>query len=367
VPAARVPYAADVVDTGNGQIYRPKQQRDLVVIGASAGGVDALQALVRDLPAEFPAAILVVLHVASTGTSVLPQILSRQGPLPAVFARDRDELRRGQILVAPADHHMLVHDGRIRLTRGPRENGHRPAVDPLFRSAGRAAGERAIGVVLSGLLDDGASGLRFIKASGGAAVVQDPDDALFPSMPRAAMALAHVDRIVPAYSMGDVLCALIEESIEMGHDEEENNGEPAGVLLVDSGTEGADRVELEDPLETAALLHGPPTGLTCPECGGALWEQVDGPNLRFACHVGHAYSVASLVEEQGRSLETTLWSAVRALEERADMHRRLARRASGSRRELYETRAADAEAHALELRKLLAGSGRLAVPAPEPT
>jgi hypothetical protein len=245
-----------VVDTGNGQIYGPKQQRDLVVIGASAGGVDALQALVRNLPAEFPAAILVVLHVASTGTSVLPQILSRQGPLPAVFARDRDELRRGQIFVAPADHHMLIHDGRIRLTRGPRENGHRPAVDPLFRSAGRAAGRRTIAVVLSGLLDDGASGLRFIKASGGAAVVQDPEDALFPSMPKAAMALAHVDRIVPAYSMGDVLCALIEESIEVGHDEEESDSDPAGVPPVDSGTEGADRVELEDPVDTAAAHSG---------------------------------------------------------------------------------------------------------------
>lgn len=363
MPGARVPYAANVVNGGNGQIYRSKQQRDLVVIGASAGGVDALQTLVQDLPPEFPAAVLVVLHVASTGTSVLPQILARQGPLPATFARDRDELRRGQIFVAPADHHMLVHDGRVRLTRGPRENGHRPAIDPLFRSAGRAAGERTIAVVMSGLLDDGASGLRFIKASGGAAVVQDPDDALFPSMPKAAMALAHVDRIVPASSMASVLCALIEESIELGQEEV---SVPAGAVPADQDTEGADRVELEDPVDTAALLHGPPTGLTCPECGGALWEQIDGPNLRFACHVGHAYSVASLVEEQGRSLETTLWSAVRALEERADMHRRLARRAAGSRRELYETRAADAEAHALELRKLLAGSGRLAVPAPEP-
>jgi two-component system chemotaxis response regulator CheB len=126
-----------------------------------------------------------------------------------------------------------------------------------------------------------------------------------------------------------------------------------------------DRVELEDPTETAALVHGPPTGLTCPECGGALWQQHDGPRLRFLCHVGHAYSVESLFEEQGRALETTLWSAVRALEERADMHHRLARRAGGSRRELYEQRASDAETHANHLRQLLAETGRLAVPAPE--
>ena len=339
-----------MTDTGNGQLGAQTQQRDLVVIGASAGGVDALQELVRDLPAEFPAAVLVVLHVASTGTSVLPQILARQGPLPAAFATDREQLRRGQIYVAPADHHMLVHDGHIELTQGPRENGHRPAIDPLFRSAARVGGPRTIGVVLSGLLDDGASGLAFIKACGGGALVQDPDDALFPSMPKAAMALVHVDRTAPARGLAAALCTLVEERVE----------------LVDRlEPEGMDRVELEDPAETATLVHGPPSALTCPECGGALWEQQDGPSLRFACHVGHAYSVASLVEEQGRALETTLWSAVRALEERADMHRRLARRTPGSRRELYEQRASDSEDHARNLRRVLAEAGRLAVPAPE--
>jgi len=338
-----------------------KHQRDLIVVGASAGGVDALQELVRNLPAEFPAAILVVLHVASTGTSVLPQILARQGPLPAAFAQQGQELRRGEIYVAPADHHMLVHDGHIRLTQGPRENGHRPAVDPLFRSAVRFAGRRCIGVVMSGLLDDGASGLRFIKEHGGAAVVQDPEDALFPSMPAAAMAMVPVDRAVPAREMADALCELVGEPVEI----EDFARAEAGA----SGNRdpyGADRVELEDPAETAALVHGPPSALTCPECGGSLWEQLDGPTLRFVCHVGHAYSVGSLVEEQGRALETTLWSAVRALEERADMHRRLARRAAGSRRELYEQRAEDAGAHARALRQLLAEAGRLAVPAPAP-
>jgi two-component system chemotaxis response regulator CheB len=340
-----------VAATGNAELGAQTQQRDLIVIGASAGGVDALQELVRDLPPEFAAAVLVVLHVASTGTSVLPQILARQGPLPATFARDREALRRGQIYVAPADHHMLVHDGHIELTQGPRENGHRPAIDPLFRSAARVGGARTIGVVLSGLLDDGASGLAFIKACGGTALVQDPDDALFPSMPKAAMALVHdVDRTAPARGLAAALCALVEEPVE----------------LVDRlELERMDRVELEDPAETATLVHGPPTALTCPECGGALWEQQDGPSLRFACHVGHAYSVASLVEEQGRALETTLWSAVRALEERADMHRRLARRTTGSRRELYEQRASDSVAHARSLRQVLAEAGRLAVPAPE--
>jgi two-component system chemotaxis response regulator CheB len=182
-------------------------------------------------------------------------------------------------------------------------------------------------------------------------------------MPKAAMALAHVDRVVPASRMAAALCSLIEGPIE--------HVERRAALEISAGAAPADelgeldRVEIEDPAATRALVSGPPTALSCPECGGALWEQADGPNVRFACHVGHAYSIASLVEEQGRSLETTLWSSVRALEERADMHRRLARRATGSRRELYATRALDAEAHARELRKLLGAAGRLAVPAPE--
>lgn len=326
----------------------PVAQRDLVVIGASAGGVDALQELVRHVPPEFPAAILVVLHVPSTGTSVLPQILARHGSLPAMFARDGDEVVRGQIYVAPADHHLLIQDGRIHLSQGPRENGHRPAIDPLFRSAARAAGPRCIGVVMSGLLDDGATGLRFIKAHGGAAVVHDPGDAHFPSMPKAALALTKADRVVPAKAIGHALCELVDEKLTGG--------------AADPELDGEDRVEIA---ETARLLGGPPTALTCPECGGALWEQDNGATVRFACQVGHAYTLASLMEEQGRELETTLWSAVRSLEERADVHRRLARRAQGARTAIYVDRAADAEEHARSLRQILAVAGRLAAPATE--
>ncbi|HYZ30398.1 MAG TPA: chemotaxis protein CheB [Thermoleophilaceae bacterium] len=211
------------------------QQRDLVVIGASAGGVDALQQMVGHFPPEFPAAVLVVLHVSASGTSVLPQILARNGALPAAFAGDGDELLRGQIYVAPADHHMLVRGGRIRVTKGPRENGHRPAIDPLFRSAARRGDGRCIGVILSGLLDDGASGLRFIKTYGGAAVVQDPDDALFPSMPRAAMALTEVDRVAKASQLVRVLCELIGEAVETEPQTDDS------ALPADRALEGADR------------------------------------------------------------------------------------------------------------------------------
>ncbi|HEX6714152.1 MAG TPA: chemotaxis protein CheB [Thermoleophilaceae bacterium] len=333
------------------------QRRDVVVIGASAGGVDALQSVVSHLPPEFPAAVLVVLHVSSSGTSVLPQILARNGPLPAVFARDGDELQRGQIYVAPADHHMLVHDGRIRLSQGPRENGHRPAIDPLFRSVARSHDGRTIGVILSGLLDDGASGLRFVKQSGGSAVVQDPEDALFPSMPAAAMALTDVDRVAAASKIAEALCALIEERPD--------SAKHADHAPADRAMDNADRVELDDPADAAELLEGPPSGLTCPECGGALWEHEDGPNLRYTCHVGHAYSLASLQEEQGRTLEMTLWSAVRALEERADLHRRLARRSGAPRGDAYDARAREAETNARALRQVLGSAGRIAAPAPE--
>lgn len=345
------------MEAGNGHPAPSAHQHDLVVIGASAGGVDALQEVVSHLPPEFPAAVLVVLHVASSGTSVLPQILTRHGPLPAAFARDGDELKRGQIFVAPADHHMLVHDGHIRLSQGPRENGHRPAIDPLFRSAARAEGGRAIGVILSGLLDDGASGLRFLRQNGGSAVVQDPEDALFPNMPTAAMKLTDVDRVANARDIAQVLCDLIEQPAE-------HRPKP-DAMAQREGLEYLDRVEIEHPADTALLLDGPPTGLTCPECGGALWEHVNGNEVRFACHVGHAYSQASLQEEQGRALETTLWSAVRALEERADMHRRLARRSSGRRGEQYEDRAREAERHAHTLREMLGQAGRIAAPAPD--
>jgi two-component system chemotaxis response regulator CheB len=327
------------------------------VIGASAGGVDALNEVVAHFPPEFPAAVLVVLHVSSSGTSVLPQILTRRGPLPAAFARNGDELARGQIYVAPADHHMLVHDGRIQLSQGPRENGHRPAIDPLFRSAARAGDGRCIGVILSGLLDDGASGLRFIKEHGGTAVVQDPADALFPSMPTAALELTQADRIAAAADIADALCGLIETPVvDLGP--RATDTAPSDYRFGEP-----DRVELTDPADTAALLNGPPSSLTCPECGGTLWEQEDGNNVRFACHVGHAYSVASLAEEQGRSLETTLWSAVRALEERADLQRRLARKSPETREATYSERAREAAEHARALREMIGAAGRLAAAA----
>ncbi|WP_022928053.1 chemotaxis protein CheB [Patulibacter americanus] len=320
-------------------------QRDLVVVGASAGGVEALKTFVAGLPPELPAAVLVVLHVPATGRSVLADILDRAGPLPAAAATDGAPLRRGEILVAPSDAHLLVHDGHVRLSRGPRENGHRPAIDPLFRSAARAHGGRTIGVVLSGLLDDGAAGLRFVHDEGGATVVQDPEDALHPGMPSAALAAGPVDRTVPAAALADAVCALLDEPLERLRGD------------VAHGAAGAPDAVERDPVEDD-LTRGELSGLTCPDCGGAIWETGDDP-ARYVCHVGHAFSRDSMLQEQGRALEITLWSALRALEERADLLRRVARRTGGSAGSRLEERAAEADDHARALRRTLLRAGAM--------
>ena len=312
-------------------------QRDVVVIGASAGGVEALARLIASLPADFPAAVLVVLHVLPGGRSVLGEILARAGRLPAATAVDGTRIELGRIYVARPDHHLLLEGDTLRLGRGPRENGHRPAIDLLFRSAAEARGPRLLGVVLTGLLDDGAAGLRVIKERGGAAVVQSPDDALYPAMPRSAIAATDVDAVVPVDQMAEAIGRLL-----VGADTEfDAEGEPD--ILGGATT-------------LAAEVHGTLTGLTCPECGGALRETRDGTLQRFNCSVGHSYSVESMLSEQGRALESTLSGALRALEERAALLRRLARRSSGITRRRFEQRSRQTEEHANRLRDtLLAG------------
>src|SRR5436305_9170801 len=249
-------------------------QRDIVVMGASAGGVETLATLVGGLPAEFPAAIFVVLHLLPTARSVLPEILDRVGPLSAAAAANGEEIDRGRVYVAPPDRHMLLTPGGVKLTNGPRENGHRPALDPLFRSAARTFGERGIAVVLSGSLDDGTAGLRLVKRSGGATVAQDPDDALYRGMPESAVANGAADYVVPLAGMPDVLGGLVDAPIEIA---ERPTAEPDADDPV--------ALELSDGDPTAGDL----SGLTCPECGGALWEHLDHDGyVRFKCHVGHA-------------------------------------------------------------------------------
>jgi two-component system chemotaxis response regulator CheB len=318
--------------------------RDVVAIGASAGGVEALRVLVSGLPADYPGAILVVLHVPRDAPSALPAILDRSGPLSAATAVDGEPLRPGHIYVAANDHHLIVLDGHIRLTRGPAENGHRPAIDPLFRSVARAFGRRAVGVVLSGSRDDGAAGLATIVARGGAALIQDPADALYPWMPRAALDAVPTEHVAPAAKLG----ALIAEVTAMDLPPSSLPA-PADDLL-----EAEVRISELGPL-TSDELPVAPSGYGCPSCGGALFQYATEPHPRFRCRVGHAWSAESLLDEQAIALEGALWMALRALEEKSALSRRMgegknAGSVSGARfREVAE----EAEAAGATIRRLI--------------
>jgi two-component system chemotaxis response regulator CheB len=322
----------------------PVLQRDLIVVGASAGGVQTLQQLVAELPAELPASILVVLHLASSSASVLHQILSRAGELPVTQAVDGEPLERGHVYVAPPDRHLLVRGPNVHLSDGPRENGHRPAVNPLFRSAARAFGPRVVGVVLTGTLDDGTDGLRLIKQRGGAAVVQSPDDAEFSEMPESAIELAGPDHVVSIARMGQVLCNLVDEPLEPHLAED----------VPDLHEQVDDQVEAGDE----ARDEGRALRLTCPDCGKRLIEhEEDGGVVRFACPAGHAYLPESLVEQQGDALESALWQALRTMEERADLLMRMARQAErrgmGETRSRLEQQAGTVTRHAVEIRNTI--------------
>jgi two-component system, chemotaxis family, protein-glutamate methylesterase/glutaminase len=288
--------------------------RDLVVIGASAGGIEALRQLVGKLPADLPAAVLVVVHIPPTAESVLPRILSRSGPVPAKRAVHGEKYERGRIYVAPPDHHVMPFGDRLRLARGPRVNGHRPAIDPLFRAAARQVGPRAVGVILSGTLDDGTAGMMAIKQHGGVAVVQSPSDALYAAMPKNVLQRVDVDHTVHAAAIGELLGNLTREEIEIDTDRKRGNG---GMTT--------DALELEEPNEEET--RGPPSVFTCPDCHGALWELSDGNTLRYRCHVGHAFGPETLFASQSEALEDAVWAAYRALRESAMLAKRLGARA----------------------------------------
>lgn len=310
------------------------ERRDIVVIGASAGGLKPLEGILAGLPEDFPGAVFVVLHIGAT--SHLAEVLGRASRLKVVPAESGAPIVFGQVHVAVPGRHMLLHDSHLLLRRGPRENLARPAIDPLFRSAVCTFGARTIGVILSGALNDGSAGLRAVKLCGGIAIVQHPSDARVPDMPRSAVRHVEVDRLLPAREIAPLLARLVRE--------------PAGATPP---------IPMEIRLETAIAAQelsgmraedelGVPSRFTCPECHGALWEIDDGTLLRYRCHVGHAFTAEVMLDAQGAQVEEMLWSLIRAHQERAELVRRMAER---QRREHHDAVAQQMERRALDYEK----------------
>ncbi|OBH00418.1 MULTISPECIES: chemotaxis protein CheB [unclassified Mycobacterium] len=321
--------------------------RGVVAIGASAGGVDALSRLAAGLSVDVPYAYLVVLHVPAGAPSVLARIINRSGPLPAVAAEDGDSLEPGRIYVSRPDRHLLVADHHIVLSEGPTENGHRPAINALFRSVALAFGPRAIGVLLSGVLDDGVQGLAAIRSRGGTTIGQSPQDALFPALPANAQHAGVVDRQAAAADIGAILKELSQEEFE------DPVMEPDVALDLENRIAMRSRFAID--FDTQDL--GAPSGYTCPDCNGSLTSITDG---HFRCRVGHAWTADALLAARDAEIEGALWVALRSLQEKAKLARQSAERAGpGLLSRHYNMLAEESE------RALSVLSDRLAANAPD--
>jgi two-component system chemotaxis response regulator CheB len=289
-----------------------------IVIGASAGGVEALLDLVSALPGDLDAPVFVCLHISAGARGALPQILTRLNRLPASYPANGQRIQPGKIYISPPDHHMMIRGEFIELTRGPKENGARPAIDPLFRSAAIHYSSRVIGVILSGALDDGSYGLQSIQASGGKVLVQDPTTALFSDMPEAALRLVTADYIGSPNDLGTILSELVQTAIR------ESNGHTRRTDVIETKI-----AELRGNPESTKEI-GIPSQFGCPHCAGVLFEVKEDADPRYRCRVGHSFTAKTLLDAQSTLIENALWSAVRALQERADLLKRIARRMPGS-------------------------------------
>lgn len=324
--------------------------QDIIVIGGSAGGLEALTTVLSDLPADLNASLFVVLHTSPQSGEGLPQVLERSCLMPVAFATDAQRVQRGHVYVAPPDHHLTLADGELAVARGPRENGFRPAIDPLFRSAAKWHGSRVVGVILSGAMDDGTFGMMAVKEAGGTAIVQHPYEAFVPSMPLSAIQNVEVDYIVRTAEIPQLLVKATEGEFKV------------------SGRASLRRERVTadiDPTERDIDLSGvvpdeipqPPSKLVCPDCGGSLWEVAEGGLTRYRCHTGHGYTSATLLAAQSGNLEHALWGAIRVLSERATLHRQLSRRNAArgmtSSAEKYRERAIQEERHANVIHEML--------------
>jgi two-component system chemotaxis response regulator CheB len=281
-------------------------------MGASAGGIPPLQRVISALPEGFPAAVLVAIHTAAEGPRLLPDVFSRVSSLPVAYAVDGERIRKSRIYLAPPDRHLLLDNQRLRVTTGPRENRHRPAIDPLFRSAARAYGSRVVAVLFSGLLDDGTAGFTVVARHGGVTIVQDPAEARFAAMPENALKNDSPQYVLPARKIAATLLELTA-----------NGRRQARAGQLDSKLDKEVKIA---EIDMAAIEHdkpGCPSVYSCPECNGTLWEVREGKLLRFRCRVGHAYGAESLLASKNEELESALWTALRTLEEKAALHRRL--------------------------------------------
>lgn len=310
----------------------------VIVIGASAGGVSALKRLVAALPERLAASVLIVLHVGAH-RSELPGVLGAAGPLPAKHAETGEKIMAGRIYVAPPDRHMIVVDGHLQLTRGPRENWTRPAINPLFRTAARYYGSDLIGIILTGRLNDGAAGLLEVKRRGGTTVVQTPDDADYPAMPISALAHVDPDYCLPLAEMPALIGQLVAEG-------RRTNLIPATLQTVEAGRAMTTGHDYERPI-----------AITCPDCGGALRPEEGGTLVEYRCHIQHVYTAEVLAEAQFDQMERVMRAGERIVHERSEFCRQMAVRAatSGATDEERSWRAAERQAldRAYELRDLI--------------
>lgn len=324
---------------------RLTHRRDIIAIGASLGGPTALGNLLSQLPADLAASVLIVQHEVPTARSALSEMLQSRSLLPVKVAEDGERLRVGQVYIARSDHHLLIGtDDRLIVTRGPRENRSRPSVNPLFRSVAVQRSSRAIGVILTGALDDGVAGLAAIKSCGGITVVQDPREAMAPDMPRHAIAEVQVDHVVRLEQMGPLLVGLLGHTVELV--------EPPKDLVVEA--------KLSEPTgsEASALDDiGDKIAMSCPECGGPIWKVGHGTQAVYRCHLGHAASARAMLSGTSAEIERSMWVAIRSLQERAMMLRNMSKdagdRGRASSGSGFAEKADEAEKHAEQARQFL--------------
>ncbi len=306
---------------------------NIIVMGASAGGVETFRKIVPKLRRDLDAAVFLIMHMGSESPGMLPAILSRHSDIDVVEVSDEAPVEPGRVYVAAPDLHLTFLDSKMCVHRGPKENRHRPSIDTAFRSAAKTFGDRVIAVVLSGLLDDGSLGLTLVKKVGGITVVQEPSDALYPSMPKNALETVDPDYVATAEAIPELLGKLVEQSM--------NTRKPPRT----------------QKLEPDAKRDGSPSEFTCPECHGTLWEVAESNGTNFECRIGHRYSARSLMEDSDDALENALWVALRNLEESAALSQRLADRVGerGLKKsaQQYMEQANTKRQHANTIRKIL--------------